>query len=168
MTYYHTPLFLVRSFTLTRAGFRGGAGACVLLFWQSHVFLWSFWRTTKLNHSAKLIINNASLTYVYPNTIKTYLTHNHLLFSRQLLCYSNTASTVVRNLTVLSSITDKINYISNHFWHRWKHECVVNLYETQQASKLNVNPKKLCCASLWWKGAQTLLENCYSIRGIAW
>ena len=66
----------------------------------------------------KLIINNASLTYVYPNTIKTCLTLNHLLFGRQLLYYSNTTSTVVRNLTVLSSTTDKINRISNHFWDR--------------------------------------------------
>ena len=86
----------------------------------------------------KLIINNAPLTYVYPNTIKTYLTPNHLLFGRQLLCYSNTTSTVVRNLTVLSSTTDKINRISNHFWHRWRHEYVVNLRETQQASKLKI------------------------------
>ena len=36
-----------------------------------------------------LIINNAPLTYVYPNTIKTYLTPYHLFFGRQLLCYSN-------------------------------------------------------------------------------
>ena len=55
------------------------------------------------------------LTYVYPNTIKTYLIPNHLLFGRQLLCYSNTTSAVIRNLTVLSSTTDKINCISNHF-----------------------------------------------------
>ena len=37
----------------------------------------------------KLIINSAPLTYLYPNTIKTYLTPNLLLFGRQLLCYSN-------------------------------------------------------------------------------
>ena len=79
----------------------------------------------------KLIINNAPLTYVYPNTIKTYLTPNDLLFGRQLLCYSNTTSVVIRDLTVLSSTTDKINCISNHFWHRWRHEYIVNLCETQ-------------------------------------
>ena len=84
----------------------------------------------------KLIIDNAPLTYVYPNTIKTYLTPNHLLFGRHLLCYSNTTSTVVRNVTVFSSTTDKINRFSNHFWHRWRHEYVVNLCETQRASKL--------------------------------
>ena len=56
--------------------------------------------------STKMIINNAPLTYVYPNTIKTYLTPNQLLFGRQLLCYSNTTSAVIRNLTVLSSTTD--------------------------------------------------------------
>ena len=43
----------------------------------------------------KLIINNAPLTYVYPNTIKTCLTPNHLLLDRQLLYSSNTASNVV-------------------------------------------------------------------------
>ena len=35
------------------------------------------------------LINSAPLTYLYPNTIKTYLTPNLLLFGRQLLCYSN-------------------------------------------------------------------------------
>ena len=94
----------------------------------------------------ELIINNAPLTYVYPNTIKTCLTPNHLLFGRQLLYCSNTASTVIRNLTVLSSTTDKINRISNHFWHRWRHEYVVNLCETQGTSKLNINsPKIMLC-----------------------
>ena len=91
----------------------------------------------------KLIINISPLTYVYPNTIKTYLTLNHLLFGRQLLCCSNTTSNVVRNLTVLSSTTDKINRISNHFLHSWRHEYVVNLCETQRASKLNINSKKI-------------------------
>ena len=66
----------------------------------------------------KLIIYNAHLTYVYPNTIKICLTINHLFFGRQLLYYSNTTSTVVRNLTVLWSTTDRINQISNHFWYR--------------------------------------------------
>ena len=88
----------------------------------------------------KLIINNAPLTHIYPNTIKTCLTLNHLLFGRQ--C-SNTTLTIVRNLTIVSSTTDKIKRISNHFWHRWRHEYVVNLRETQRTSKLNINsPKK--------------------------
>ena len=97
----------------------------------------------------KLIINNVLLTYVYPSTIKTYLTPNHLLFGRQLLCYSNTTSAINKNLTVLLSTTDRINRISNHFWQRWRHEFVVNLRPTQQASKLNINSQKLCSASLW-------------------
>ena len=97
---------------------------------------------TVLNE-VKLIIDNAPLTYVYPNTTKTYLTSNHLLFGRQLLCYSNTRSTVVRNLTAPASTADKINRISNHFWHRWRHESVVNLCETQRTSKLNINSQKI-------------------------
>ena len=80
----------------------------------------------------ELIINNTpSLTYVYPNTIEACLTPNHLLFGRQLLYSPNTTSTVVRNLTVLSSTTNKINHISNHFLDWWRHEYVVNLRETQ-------------------------------------
>ena len=101
----------------------------------------------------KLIINNAPLTYVYLNTIKTHLSPNHLLFGRQLLCYSNTTSTVVSNLTVLSSTVDKINRISNRFWHRWWHEYVVNFREIQRAPKFNLNSQKLCWAILWWTGA---------------
>ena len=51
----------------------------------------------------ELINNNAPLINVYSNVIKTCLTPNYLLFSRQLLYSFNAASTVVRNLTVLSS-----------------------------------------------------------------
>ena len=69
----------------------------------------------------ELIINNAPLTYVYPNTIETCLTPNHLLFHRQLIYSSNTTSTAVRSVTVLSGTTDKINRISNHFLDRWRH-----------------------------------------------
>ena len=61
-----------------------------------------------------------------------------MLFGRQLLYSSNTTSTVVRNLTVLSSTTDKINRISNH-WIGGD----MNLRETQRTSKLNVNSLKI-------------------------
>ena len=57
--------------------------------------------------------------------------------------FSNTASTVVRNLTVLSSTTDKINRINNHFLDRWRHEYAVNLRETQRTSKSNINFLKI-------------------------
>ena len=53
-----------------------------------------------------------------------------------------TLSTIAANPTVLSSTTDKINRISNHFWDRWRHECVVNLRETQRISKLYKNREK--------------------------
>ena len=91
----------------------------------------------------KLIINNALLTYVYPNTIETCLTPNHLLFDRKLLYSSNIRSTVVRNLTFLSSTADKIDHISNDFLDRWRHQYAVNLCETQQTSKLNINSLKI-------------------------
>ena len=50
-----------------------------------------------------------------------------------------TTSAVVRNLTILSGTTDKINCISNYFLDRWRHGYVVNLCETQQTSKINTN-----------------------------
>ena len=98
--------------------FKEGVGYPPLFFAITCFFSDHFEELQTVLIEVKLIINNAPLTYVYPNTIKTYLTPNHLLFSRQLLCYSNTTSTAVWNLTVLSSTADKINRISNHFWHR--------------------------------------------------
>ena len=81
----------------------------------------------------ELILNNAPLTYVCPNTIEICLTPNYLLIDRQLLYSSNTALiTIVKNLTVLSSATYKINHMSNHFLDRWRHEYAVNLHETQR------------------------------------
>ena len=56
--------------------------------------------------------------------METCLTANHFLFGRQLLYPSNTAATVVKNVTIFSSTTDKINCISNHFWDRWRYEYV--------------------------------------------
>ena len=67
--------------------------------------------------------------------METCLTPNHLLFGRQLLHSSNTISTVVRNLTILSSTTDKINYISNHFLDWWRHEFT----RDTTSIKINVN-----------------------------
>ena len=90
-----------------------------------------------------LSININTLTYLNPNTIETCLRPNHLLFGRQLLYSSKKiTSTVVNNLTVLSSTTDKINRISNNFWDRWRHGYVENLRETQRTSKLNINSRK--------------------------
>ena len=84
---------------------------------------------------AERIINNARLTHVYPNTIETCLTSNHLLFCRQSLYSSNRTSTVVRNLTVLSSTTDKLSRNINHFF--------VDLRYVKQASKLNISSLKI-------------------------
>ena len=79
------------------------------------------------------------MTYVYPNTIKTYLTSNHLLSGKQFLWYSNTTSTVVRNLTVLSSTTDKINRIRNDFVETWI--CSKFMWDTTSIKIKNKIPK---------------------------
>ena len=96
-------------------------------FLQSLKFFCNHFEELQIELSeVELIVNNAPLTYVCPNTIETCLTPNHLLVDRQLLYSSNTTSiTIVKNLTVLSSTTDKINHISNHFLDKWRHEYVV-------------------------------------------
>ena len=111
-------------------------------FLQSLLFCNHFEELQTLLIEVKLIINNGPLTQICQNTIKTCLPLNYLLFGRQLYCF-NTTSTVVRNLTVLSSATGKINRIGNHFLHRWRHEYVVNLHETHRTSKLNINFQKI-------------------------
>ena len=84
-----------------------------------------------------------TLIYVYQNTIETCFIPNHLLFGRQLLYSSNVSSAAVRNLTVLSSTTDKVNRISNNFLDRWRHGYIVNFCEIQRTSKLNINSLKI-------------------------
>ena len=120
-----------------------GRGGRAPHFFCSHLFCFCF--CFFCNHfeelqtillKVELIINNKPLTYVYPSTIET---PNHLIFGRQLLYSSNTTSTVVRNLTVLQSTTDKINRTSNNFLDRWRHGYIINLCETQRTSKLNIN-----------------------------
>ena len=66
-----------------------------------------------------------------------------MLFDRQLSYYSNTTLIIVRNLTVLSSATDRINRVRNYFWDKWRHEYVINPCETQRISKANINPSKI-------------------------
>ena len=90
------------------ADLKGGAGGVRPRFFCNHLFSSDHFEELHIVFiEVKLIINNSPLTYVYPKTIKTYLTPKHLLFGRQLLCCSNT-SPVIRNLTVLSSTADKI------------------------------------------------------------
>ena len=147
-------------------GARGMGAPPSFLFAITSFFCNHFEELQTVLIKVKLIINNEPSTYVYPNTIKTYLTLNYLLFSRQLLCYSNTISTVVRNLTVLSSTTDKTSCISNHFWHRWKHKYVVNLCETTSI-KIKYKLSKNYVVLVYDKnGAQTHLDNCHSNRDI--
>ena len=117
---------------LYREGFKEGAGGThPPFFLQSLVFCNDFAELEIESFELKLIINNAPLKYVYPNTKETCLSPNHLLFGRQLLYSCNTTSTVAPNLIILSSTTDEINYISNHLWDRSRHEYVVNLRQTQ-------------------------------------
>ena len=142
MSFPHDLFFIFSLIFIIRGGFRVGPN-----FFCNHLLFCDYFEELQtMLIKVKMIINNTPLTYVCPNTIKTYLTPNHLLLGRQLLHYPNTTSTVVRNLAVLSSTTDKTNHISNHLSNRWRHEYVVNLWETQRASKSNINsPKIMLC-----------------------
>ena len=137
---------LLNKIYITEVDLERAAGVRAPPFFYHLFFYNHFEQQQTVLTEVKLIFNNAPLTYVYPDTIKTFLTSNRLLFERQLLHYSNTTSTVVRKLTVLSSITDKIHHISKHFWDRLRHEYVVNLRETQR-TKIKT-PSKFCCSSL--------------------
>ena len=69
-------------------------------------------------YEVEWITNNApfniSLHKQYQNMFNT-----QSYFSGRLLLNSlNTTSTLVTNITILSSTTDKINRISNHFWYK--------------------------------------------------
>ena len=61
-------------------------------FLQSFVFCCNHFKELEtVLFEVKLIINNAPLTYVYPNINETCLTPNHLLYGRQ-LPYKHTTS----------------------------------------------------------------------------
>ena len=71
-------------------GGRTRGGARPPYFLQSLVFCKLFEELQTVLFELELIINNAPLTYLYPNIIETCLTSNHLLFGRQYLYSPNT------------------------------------------------------------------------------
>ena len=120
---------LASKFLVSRGGFKGSPGVWPptptppsFLAITYFIFCNHFEELRTVLFEVELIINNAQLTDVQPNTIKTCLTPIHFLFGGQLLCFSNTKSNVVRRLTIPSSTTNKINRISNHCLDRWRHE----------------------------------------------
>ena len=95
---------------LSEADLRGARGARALsIFWNHLLFFCNHFEELKTVLFEVKLINNASLTYVYPNTIETCLTPNHFYYLAD--TYSTNTSRVfhvVTNLTVLLSTTDKI------------------------------------------------------------
>ena len=59
-------------------------------FLQSLAFCNHFKEQQTVLFEVELVINNAPVTYVCPDSIETCLTPNHLLVGRQLLYSSNT------------------------------------------------------------------------------
>ena len=68
--------------TSTEVNSVAGAGGRALGGGRPHFFGNNFEELQTVLFEAELIINNALLTYIYPNTIETCLTPNHLLFGR--------------------------------------------------------------------------------------
>ena len=79
--------------TLFRGKFRGGREGRsttpppLSYFLQSLAFLNHFEEIQIVLFKSELIISNATLTYVYPNTLETYLTLNNLLFGTQFIIF---------------------------------------------------------------------------------
>ena len=92
------------------------------LFFAITCFIAITYKNYKVLFEAELIINNAPLTYVYPNTIETYLTTNHLLIGIQLYS-SNTTSVYKKTASVIIFVID--GDLNN----------VVNLRETERTTK---------------------------------
>ena len=110
----------------------------------------------KLLFEVEQINNNAPLMYIFIQSFVIW----------QLLHSSNT------NRTILSSTIDKIIHISNHFWDRRRQEHVVNLRETQRASKLDKNFQKNKVNEIVLvydeKVPRNFLEDCRSNKGITY
>ena len=108
----------------SRDGLRGAEGARPPYFLQSLVFFCNqFEELQTVLFEVELIINHATLIYVYPNTMETWLTSNNLFIDRQLLYSSNIA------------YIGKINASIIIFGIRGD---VVNLHETQRTLKISI------------------------------
>ena len=71
--------------TFSEADLEGGMGEVCPLFFCNHLFFCDdFEELQTVLIEVKLIINNAPLTYVYPNTIKTFNTQIVIMLFRQL------------------------------------------------------------------------------------
>ena len=70
---------------MTEADLREANLGGLRVFLQSLALFNPFEEMQTVLFQAELIIDNAPLTYVYPNTFETCLAPNYLLFGRQLL-----------------------------------------------------------------------------------
>ena len=73
----------------TEADLGGGArGARPSCFLQSSVFFFAITlKNYKLLFEVELIINNASLTYAYPNTIRTFYTQSFVIWQTVIILF---------------------------------------------------------------------------------
>ena len=87
----HFTTSLLHKSSTCRGGFKDGRGERppalppLPLFLQSLVFRNHFEELQTMLFEAELVINNARLIYVYPNTIEICLTTSYLLFGRHLV-----------------------------------------------------------------------------------
>ena len=100
-------------FLSDRGGFREWhRGPRALSIFCNHLFFCNnFEEVQTALFEVKLITNNAPSTYAYPNTIETCYTQSFVI-CLTVIIFFNTSSTVLRNVTVLLSTTDKMNRFS--------------------------------------------------------
>ena len=106
-------------------------------FVYNHLFfLWSFEELQTVLIEVKLNINNARLTYDYPNTIKTYLTPNHFCL----------ADSYYTDFTI---------------WKRGRqYRCRYMKICTLRMRKIKKNPSaKFCCTGRTWS-CDVLMKTC--------
>ena len=84
-----------------------------------------------------MILNDRSLTNVYPDEIENALTPNYLLFGRTLTSISDRNTPIQSRAQNITAEGKKVNRIINYFWDRWHKEYVVNLRETHKQNFQN-------------------------------
>ena len=88
----------------------------------------------------EMIINNRSLTHLYPDTTETPLTPNNLVFAR-FLNHTSSNDRSINDKVFVEGEIQKLSRLMEHFWDRWRKEYVVNLREYHSTKqKVSSNP----------------------------
>ena len=83
------------------------------------------------------ILNNRLLTYIFPTHLSSCLTPNHL--GRVRKSSSIKSSPLTHDPFELTTYSNQVTTVINHFGDKWEYECVVNLRETHKYFFTNKN-----------------------------